>query len=80
MLNELNQLSLSQVVKQIGCKKLSSEEVARASIDRITEREPVIRAFESFDADRGSGGSQKAGSIDSSGFTGRGTDWHQGHH
>ncbi len=52
MLNELNQLSLYQVVKQIGCKKLSSEEVARASIDRIMEREPVIRAFESFDADR----------------------------
>ena len=46
-----NSLSLSDAARAIARGDLSSEDLARACLARIAEREPIIRAFASLDAE-----------------------------
>ena len=44
MLTELTELSATEAVSMILSGKISSEELVRACIERIEEREPIVRA------------------------------------
>ena len=46
---ELNELSAVEAAGKIRSGEISSEELVRACLDRIEEREPVIRAWEFLD-------------------------------
>ena len=49
MLTELTELSATEAVSMIFSGKISSEELVRACIERIEEREPIVRAWQFFD-------------------------------
>ena len=47
----LNELTASEIVKAIGSGATTAEAVARACLDRITEREPRVQAWQFLDRD-----------------------------
>jgi Asp-tRNA(Asn)/Glu-tRNA(Gln) amidotransferase A subunit family amidase len=47
----LNELTASAIVRAIGAGECSCEDVVRACLDRIAEREPLVRAWEFIDPD-----------------------------
>ena len=49
---KLHTLSATAAARQIAQRSLSAEAYARACLERIAEREPVVQAFACFDADR----------------------------
>ena len=50
--NDLRTLSAKQAVRLVHDGKVRSEDLMEAYLARIAEREPLIKAFASFDADR----------------------------
>ena len=49
LLSELNKLSATEAARKIRSGEISSEELVRACIDRIEDREPTVHAWEFLD-------------------------------
>lgn len=49
LLSELNELSATETAHKVLSGEVSSEEVVQASVDRIEDREQVVRAWKYFD-------------------------------
>lgn len=51
-MNKLHTLGAVDAARQIAQRSLSAESYARACLERIADREPVVQAFAGFNADR----------------------------